>query len=142
MKNYFKQVTGRLSAWENNPQIVAPLSYVLFAMLIFLMGNNAYAGLDLKKGIICQTMNGDKTFSILENKVSFDMDLSDGGRKISSESEVHSIRRGKGVTKITQRNGVKYKIHIADLNNPTAVDDFLSMTSPKGHEITYPLICE
>jgi len=143
MKTIWQEMSQKINKWEDDPSIIIPFCYLLFAMLIFIVGNGAFAsGLDLKQGIVCQTMNGDKTFILKNNSIAFDADESENERKISSISEVKTIRLGKSLTKLTKRLGLKYRVHIADISNPSIVDDFVSITSHDGHEITYPISCE
>jgi hypothetical protein len=46
-----------------------------------------------------------------------------------------------GFTKTLYIDGNKHRINIQNTNEFSDVNDYLSITSPKGHEMTYPLTC-
>ena len=110
----------------------------LFLMLMLsLYGNNALAA----PAINCQTAYGEKSLTIENNSVAFH-DNKEQGRKISSTNNSIGNKTLKGFRKTLYVNGNKHLIHIENTNKLSDADDYLAITSPKGHKITYPLTCE
>lgn len=88
----------------------------------------------------CETAFGEKQFTISDERVSFDK--ADGAnRSISSVDSVRTQKKNSGFTKTLYIDGNKHRIHIDNANEFSDVNDYLSITSPKGHEMTYPLSC-
>lgn len=95
--------------------------------------------------IKCSTAFGEKKFIIDSDKVSFyKEEISGPGRTISSTegASVRTQNKHLGFSKTLYIDGLKYKINIHNQNQFSEVDDYLSITSPKGHEMTYPLNCQ
>ena len=67
-------------------------------------------------------------------------------REIASlETKITNVRTmfsGKGITKVLSFEGHKHTIHIEDVASPNQINDYLSIRSPRGHEIVYPLNCK
>ena len=67
------------------------------------------------------------------------------GRKLASLelafSNVRTRNTHKGFTKILSFEGHKHTIHIENKNSFNDVNDYLTIRSPQGHEIIYPLNC-
>ena len=67
-------------------------------------------------------------------------------REIASlETSISNVRTkysGFGVTKVLTFEGHKHTIHIENVNSPSDVNDYLSIKSPRGHEVVYPLNCK
>jgi hypothetical protein len=95
--------------------------------------------------IECKTSFGEKSFIIEDGRISFHKeDLSGNGRSISSLSgdSVRTQTKHLGFVKTLYIEGHKHKINIQNAQNFSDVNDYLSITSPKGHEMTYPLSCQ
>ena len=92
-------------------------------------------------GIVCETAYGEKSFSIDEDRVVFSKESPDLGRSISSIEMVRTEKRHKGFDKILNMNGNKHRIHVENAGSFSDVNDYMVITSPKGHEMTYPLSC-
>lgn len=119
------------------------LSTILgFLGLILLIHTfNSHAGTEK---IICKTAFGEKSFTIEQEKISFHKEDEAGiSRSISSldGSSVRTQKRHNGFTKTLYIDGNKHRINVQDKDNFSDVNDYLSITSPKGHEMTYPLTC-
>lgn len=94
--------------------------------------------------IECNTAFEEKSFSMDNEHISFNKgDEFGANRSISSISKesVRTQKKGMGIVKTLYINGNKHKISIKNLNSFSDADDYLSITSPKGHEMTYPLTC-
>jgi hypothetical protein len=92
------------------------------------------------KPMTCKTNFGEKSFTIEDNTVAFHASHDDG-RSISSVSSATTRRSHKGFKKTLYRDGSKHLISIKDMNNLNANEDFLAITSPKGHKMTFPINC-
>lgn len=95
-------------------------------------------------GISCQTAFGEKSFTIFEDQISFSKEDETGvSRSISSvtSESVRTHKKNQGFTKTLYLNGQKHRINVQNTNEFSDVNDYLSITSPKGHEMTYPLTC-
>ncbi len=106
----------------------------LFIMI--LLSGSIYAN------IICTTPNKNIQFSLADNTITFiesPADYNNQDRGIASLSTKNSVN---GLTKILLYEGNKYTLHIENFNNFSDLKDYLIIKSSKGHEITYPLICQ
>ena len=94
--------------------------------------------------VVCKTAYGEKEIMIDNDHVAFNREDDSGvKREISSVNsvKVHTHKKHKGFTKTLYIDGMKHKVHVQDAGNFSEVQDYLSITSPKGHEMTYPLTC-
>jgi hypothetical protein len=94
--------------------------------------------------IKCETAFGEKSFTIEDHRVSFQKEDEAGVSRSISSVEGESVRthvKHLGFTKTLYINGNKHRINVKNVNSFSDVDDYLSITSPKGHEMTYPLTC-
>jgi len=91
--------------------------------------------------IQCETAFGEKSFTIQESTVAFHQE-SENGRSISSVLGARTQRTFNGFRKTLYINGNKHLIHIDNKNHLDQNEDFLAITSPKGHKMTYPLSCK
>ena len=95
-----------------------------------------------RKSIICYTPNAEKAFKIGADSIAYFEESSRAqGRSIASITEVRTKKTGPGFTKTLFFEGKRHQIHIDNLKQFSEVHDYVSITSPKGHEMTYPLIC-
>ncbi len=108
---------------------------ITFSFLILTLSFNAFAA------IKCETAFGEKSFNIEDDRVVFEKEVPEQGRSISSIDHVRTERRHKGFDKVLFKDGLKHRIHIDNSNTFSDVDDYMVITSPKGHEMTYPLSC-
>ncbi len=94
--------------------------------------------------ISCSTAFGEKTFTIEADRISFHREDVEGiSRSISSVTgdSVRTHKKNLGFTKTLYIDGNKHRINVQNTNEFSDVNDYLSITSPKGHEMTYPLNC-
>ena len=122
----------------NTIQLLAG-SLFLMLMLSFF-GNKALAA----PAINCQTAYGEKSFTIENNSVAFheNKKSNEQGRKISSTNNAIGNKTLNGFRKTLYVNGNKHLIHIENTKKLSDADDYMAVTSPKGHKMTYPLTCE
>lgn len=94
--------------------------------------------------ITCSTAFGEKTFTIEDERISFQKEDEQGVARSISSTSGESVRTHKkhfGFTKTLYIDGNKHRINVQNVNEFSEVNDYLSITSPKGHEMTYPLNC-
>ncbi len=108
----------------------------LAMILFFGLGPMAQAA---HKAINCTTNFGEKSFTIQGSSVAFQQQKR--GRNISSVLSAKTRTVSKGFRKTLYDNGYKHLINIKDQNNFDSNNDFLAVTSPKGHKVTFPLNC-
>lgn len=114
-------------------------SYQLFlsalAVLVFTsLMSSAHAA------ISCETNFGEKAFVIERNTVAF-IQTKGEGRSLSSVLGSVTQATHKGFKKTIYKDGNKHLIHIEDQAKFNSDNDFLAVTSPKGHKMTFPLNC-
>lgn len=107
----------------------------ILTLLLFL-NPTAHAAV---KSIHCETNFGLKSFTIEKDSVAFQNESK--GRAISSVYSAKTLKTSRGITKTLYVNGNKHFIQIADLQKPSDLNDFMAVTSPEGHKMTYPLTC-
>lgn len=111
-------------------------------LVLMIHAFNSHAG---SGAITCSTAFGEKTFTIEDNRISFHKEDEAGVSRSISSTPAESVRTHKkhlGFTKTLYINGLKHRINVRNVNKFSEVDDYLSITSPKGHEMTYPLSCQ
>lgn len=104
------------------------------AILCFFVSLSASASIE------CVTPYGAKTFVIGNNTLALKKENA-VGRSISSTFSPRTKITHTGFTKTMYVDSHKYKINIADKNSFSELNDYLVITSPKGHKVTYPLNC-
>lgn len=113
------------------------------ALLAFLsVFNMAQASIKAQPSVSCKTNFGERAFTIEEGSVAFHQTESKAQRSISSVYEARSQRTQKGLRRTLYLNGKKHLIHIEDMSNLSDKEDYLAVTSQKGHKMTYPLNCK
>lgn len=115
------------------------LGFLGLLLMIHAMSSHASTG-----AITCSTAFGEKTFTIENDRISFHKEDDKGvARSISSVSgeSVRTHKKHLGFTKTLYIDGNKHRITIRNVNEFSEMNDYLSITSPKGHEMTYPLNC-
>lgn len=96
------------------------------------------------KRIECQTAFGERTFTIEGELVAFHKEDESGISRSISSLNGQSVRTHKkhlGFSKTMYIDGNKYRISIQNADSFSELNDHLSITGPKGHEMTYPLTC-
>jgi hypothetical protein len=115
------------------------LGFLGLILMIRMM--NAHAA---TPSISCSTAFGEKTFTIEDDRISFQKEDESGVSRSISSVQGDSVRTHKkhlGFTKTLYIDGNKHRINIQNSQEFSEVNDYLSITSPKGHEMTYPLNC-
>lgn len=119
------------------------LSSVLgFLGLLFVI--HAFAAHAHASDIKCETAFGEKSFTISDSKIAFQKEDESGAQRSISSIAGESVRTQKkhlGFTKTLYIDGNKHRISIQNTHEFSDANDYLSITSPKGHEMTYPLTC-
>jgi predicted secreted Zn-dependent protease len=90
--------------------------------------------------ITCETNFGEKSFTIDGSTVAFHKD-SQAGRSISSINNSKTRKSHTGFSKVLYVNGDRHLIHVANETSFDSNNDYLAITSQKGHKMTYPLNC-
>lgn len=117
----------------------AILGFIGLLIMIHALNSHAASG-----AIKCSTAYGEKTFTIHTDGISFHKEDETGISRAISSVESDSVRTHKkqnGFTKTLYINGNKHRISVQNVNEFSDANDYLSITSPKGHEMTYPLNC-
>lgn len=112
-------------------------------MALVLMVHTFSAGA-ATPAIKCETAYGEKSFTIDDQRVSFHKEDESGVARSISSVQGESVRthvKHQGFSKTLYIDGLKYRINVKNVKSFSDVDDYLSITSPKGHEMTYPLTC-
>lgn len=109
-------------------------------LVIGFFGDKVHASTPKFQSISCQTMYGEKQFTIQGNTVSFHH--RSNGRYLSSVSNSIAQNTQKGLKKTLYINNRKHLINIKNINKMSDAEDFMTITSTKGHKITYPLNCK
>ena len=107
---------------------------------LFICFGMALPALAANKPITCKTNFGEKSFTIQDNSVAFHRERSDG-RSISSVLSARTRAAQAGFKKTLYRDGYKHLISIHNTESFNSDDDFLAVTSPKGHKMTFPINC-
>lgn len=121
------------------------LSTILGFLGLILMIHAMSSHASTISAITCSTAFGEKSFTIEDGRISFHKEDDAGvARSISSVSgdSVRTHKKHLGFTKTLYIDGNKHRINVRNVNSFSEVDDYLSITSPKGHEMTYPLNCQ
>lgn len=109
----------------------------IIALACFVLFNqNSYAA----SAMSCETNFGEKSFVIQDQSVAF-VKQNESGRSISSVMDSQTKKSHLGFKKTLYVDGNKYFINISNENKLNNADDFLAVTNPKGHKMTYPLNC-
>lgn len=124
-------------------KIIRFLIINFFLLALVFSGSKAQASF---KKINCHTPRHKNNFTIHKSKIVFhgpeewnNFQYINSDRSLSS---VRTKRKGKGFIKVVNFEGKSFSIHIADLKNFNEVEDYLTIRSKRGHEITYPLTCK
>jgi hypothetical protein len=110
-------------------------------LMLFIHAFSAHAAVP---SIKCETAFGEKVFTIDNNHISFQKEDDAGVSRSISSVQGDSVRtqiKNQGFSKALYIDGNKYRINVKNVHSFSEVDDYLSITSPKGHEMTYPLTC-
>ncbi len=94
--------------------------------------------------IVCSTAFGEKSFTIDNDRISFHKEDEMGVSRSISSVESKSVRthtKHLGFSKTLYIDGNKHRINVQNTKEFSDANDYLSITSPKGHEMTYPLTC-
>lgn len=106
-------------------------------LMLLVHSFNSYASINT---INCSTTFSEKEFNITDSQVAF-IAKDSSKRDIASVKKVVTHKKHLGFTKTLYIDGLKHKISIKNVNDFSEANDYLSITSPKGHEMTYPLNC-
>lgn len=116
----------------------------LLGFLALMLMVHSFSSMAATPKIECKTAFGEKSFTIDESAIAFHKEDDTGiSRSISSmpKESVRTQMKHHGFTKTMYIDGNKHRINVDDVNNFSDVNDYLCITSPKGHEMTYPLTC-
>lgn len=116
----------------------------IFGFLALLLMVHSYTSFAASGAIECKTAFGEKSFVIEDGRISFQKEDESGVSRAISSVQGESVRthtKHLGFTKTLYIDGNKHRINVQNKNEFSDVNDYLSITSPKGHEMTYPLNC-
>ncbi len=92
------------------------------------------------KPISCKTNFGERSFTIEGSTVAFHKDKD--GRSISSVMNSKTLASYTGFKKTIYKDGSRHLINIKDTANFNSDNDFLAITTSKGHKMTFPINCQ
>ena len=110
-------------------------------LILMIHSFNAFSA---TPSIKCSTAFGEKVFTIDDSRIAFEKEDYSGAHRSISSIDGESVRthvKHRGFTKTLYIDGNKHRINIQNTTEFSDVNDYLSITSPKGHEMTYPLSC-
>ncbi len=115
----------------------------LLSVQMLLVAGNGWS-MELEKEIYCTTPNEEKAFVLKEHTIVFQNmnDEAAPARKVASAKIIQTKIQDKGFTKTTnfERNAFKVKIDNTEAFNEA--NDFITIASPEGHVLTYPIKCQ
>ena len=114
---------------------------IIFLGVIFLSISKSYGF----ESMICFTPQDRHEVMLNENKLTLIDHTKPQDRSIASFKGNKNIRTkfiGSSLTKVLNQDGYKHTIHIQDIHNFNSFDDYMSIQSPKGHIMTFPLECK
>lgn len=111
---------------------------LVLLLSVSLFSNGAYASV---KPIHCKTTYGEKEFTIEGSSIAFHSE-DESGRSMASIIDARTHKTYEGFSKTLYVGGNKHKIHIDNKNKFNEINDYMAITSPKGHEMTYPIECK
>lgn len=112
---------------------------IILLGLIFLSISKSYGF----ESVTCFTPQERHEIKLTQDKLTVIDHTQPKARAIaSSQQNVRTKFIGSSLTKIMNQSGHKHTIHIQDINQFNAFDDYLSIRSPKGHVMTFPLECK
>lgn len=124
------------------------LKWILSVFLIFAL-NSVHASI-IEKSIVCENPRINKKIVLTGHKVTFlnteklFKHQAEGRRLASIGRTFEYVRTQKthsSLTKFVNFEGNKHTIHIENKNGFSYVNDYISIKSREGHELTYPLNC-
>lgn len=118
-------------------QLFIGLSCLL--LVIGLLGDKVHASIKRAGSISCKTSFGERHFTIEGSTVAFHSKKS--GRYLSSVRNSINQKTFTGFKKTLYIDNQRHFIHIENIKSFNDSEDFMTITSPKGHKITYPLNC-
>ena len=114
-------------------------SYQLFLSAIVVLMFTSVLG-SAQAAIVCETNFGEKSFVIEKSTVAF-VQTKQTGRNISSVLGSVTKATHTGFKKVVYKDGNKHLINISNTKKFDSNNDFLAVTSPRGHKMTFPLNC-
>lgn len=113
--------------------------FALFAFYPILFIFEVQAQL-LEGRIICTGPREAETILISQaGNLSFQRHLDRSPSSVLNSGPVQRVQNG--IRKIFQHQNYQYQVVIKDLSQFSEVDDYLSIRSKQGHQITFPLYC-
>jgi len=111
---------------------------LLFVLLLLQGKTLASTGTEQ---IYCETPRKNKMFSINKKSISIVQEKDFAPSRTLASVNARTKIRGLGFTKIMNFEGHKYSIHIENTQKFSNLNDSLTIKSPQGHQMTYPLHC-
>ena len=109
------------------------MKQLLSLILLIGLGQTAIASSPAK--IKCETPREHLIVQINDNSVAIE------GRAPAQAVIQRTKRIGNSLEKIFYLSGQKHTVHIGDINGFSDSNDYVSIESREGHEVTFPLSC-
>ena len=107
-------------------------------LMTFIISGNIFASTG---SIKCETPRKNKVFNINNESIAIIQNRDNGPQRTLASVTVRTNLKGKGFTKVMNFEGNKYFIHIDNTKSFSEVNDYVYIKTPRGHQMTYPLIC-
>jgi hypothetical protein len=95
-----------------------------------------------RKSVTCHTPMSEKILKIDSTTINVATNKKEENRSIASIIKIRTLSTENGFTKVFKFKNLDAKVHVENLKKPNEADDYFSLTSKKGHQMTYPINCE
>ena len=112
-------------------------------LFTFFLLTSALAGwANVNEFIVCHTPTRDRVLKISTNGIGVAKTASKGTRKIASVLNIRTFKTSHGFTKVFKYKNFDARVHIENTKDFNEVNDYFSVKSKKGHQMTFPITCE
>jgi len=92
--------------------------------------------------IVCHTPTHDRVLKISTEGIGVAKSASKSNRKIASVLNIRTFKTSHGFTKVFNYKNFSARVHIENTKDFNEANDYFSLKSKKGHQMTYPLTCK
>lgn len=111
----------------------------ILILITFITCFSASARALFYKEIKCQTNRMNKGIKITQSGINFYEQ--DFGREVASAPSRELAMSEGTITRSFNFEGHKYTLHVENVESFSDMDDYLTISDQKGHEILYPVTC-
>ena len=92
--------------------------------------------------IVCHTPTRDKVLKINTDGIGVAKTASKGSRNIASVLNIRTFKTSHGFTKVFRYKNLDARVHIENTKSFNEANDYFTVRSTEGHQMTYPITCE